>query len=234
MNRIDALFTRLRTRSRRALMPFVTAGDPDLPTTAVLIHELVRRGAHLIEVGIPYSDPIADGPVIAASYHRALERGVKIGAHLPDACAPSAPRGRRGSTTRRWSRWSRTRSSTGSGVERYLNDAATAGLDGLIVPDLPVEESRALMEKATAAQPQADPAHHPDHAPRARRRDRPPDDRVHLLRLGRRHHRRAQEPAARSGRTSPGCGPRPTCRSASASASAPPSRSANSRRSPTA
>src|SRR6516165_10241194 len=81
MNRIDALFSRLRGEKRRALMPFVTAGDPELSTTAMLIGELVNRGAHLIEVGIPYSDPIADGPVIAASYHRALERGIKV-AHI--------------------------------------------------------------------------------------------------------------------------------------------------------
>ena len=78
MNRIDTLFSRLRTENRRALMPFVTAGDPDLATTALLITELVNRGAHLVEVGIPYSDPVADGPVITASYHRALERGVKV------------------------------------------------------------------------------------------------------------------------------------------------------------
>src|SRR5689334_11136090 len=77
MNRIDTLFARLRSENRRALMPFITAGDPDLPTSAALITELVERGAHLIEVGIPYSDPIADGPVIAASYHRALEKGVR-------------------------------------------------------------------------------------------------------------------------------------------------------------
>ena len=81
MNRIDTLFSRLRNEKRRASMPFVTAGDPDLATTAMLITELVNRGAHLVEVGIPYSDPIADGPVIAASYHRALERGVKV-AHI--------------------------------------------------------------------------------------------------------------------------------------------------------
>src|SRR5271169_768876 len=78
MNRIDALFSRLRAQNQRALMPFVTAGDPDLATTAMLITELIHGGAHLIEVGIPYSDPIADGPVIAASYHRALEHGVKV------------------------------------------------------------------------------------------------------------------------------------------------------------
>src|SRR3954454_23080836 len=78
MNRIDALFDRLRGEGRRALMPFITAGDPDLPTTAALITEMVARGAHMFEVGIPYSDPIADGPVISASYHRALTRGVKL------------------------------------------------------------------------------------------------------------------------------------------------------------
>src|SRR5277367_4079219 len=79
MNRIDTLFSKLRSEKRPALMPFVTAGDPDLATTALLIAELVRSGAHMLEIGIPYSDPIADGPVIAASYHRALENGVKVG-----------------------------------------------------------------------------------------------------------------------------------------------------------
>ena len=81
MNRIDTLFSKLRNEKRPALMPFVTAGDPDLATTALLISELVASGAHLLEIGIPYSDPIADGPVIAASYHRALEGGVKV-AHI--------------------------------------------------------------------------------------------------------------------------------------------------------
>ena len=81
MNRIDTLFSRLKNEQRRALMPFVTAGDPDLATTALLITELFSAGRDLVEVGIPYSDPIADGPVIAASYHRALERGVKV-AHI--------------------------------------------------------------------------------------------------------------------------------------------------------
>src|SRR5438045_6169267 len=78
MNRIDSLFARLRNEGRRALMPFITAGDPDLATTAALITELVARGAHMVEVGVPYSDPIADGPVIAASYTRALRKGVKL------------------------------------------------------------------------------------------------------------------------------------------------------------
>jgi tryptophan synthase alpha chain len=148
MNRIDSLFARLRAEGRRALMPFVTAGDPDLPTTAALITELVARGAHLVEVGIPYSDPIADGPVIAASYHRALESGVKL-SHIFQTI-----------------RTLRAETSSGSltaaplvamvsyaiiyrlGVDRFLEEAATSGFDGLIVPDLPVEESESLCRMA--------------------------------------------------------------------------------------
>jgi tryptophan synthase alpha chain len=148
MNRIDSLFSRLRGEKRRALMPFVTAGDPDLSTTAMLINELVSRGSHLIEVGIPYSDPIADGPVIAASYHRALENGVKV-AHIFQTLRTLRAEGSaRFNDTPMVSMVSYAIIHR-IGAERYLNDAATAGLDGLIVPDLPVEESAALMEKAT-------------------------------------------------------------------------------------
>lgn len=150
MNRIDTLFHRLKSEGRRALMPFITAGDPDLPTTAALITELVARGAHMVEIGIPYSDPIADGPVIAASYHRALESGVKL-AHIfqtirtlraetvaaPLTAAPLV-------TMVSYSIIYR------QGVDRYLREAVTAGIDGLIVPDLPVEESEGLCRKATA------------------------------------------------------------------------------------
>ena len=72
MSKIDQLFSRLRREKRKALMPFVTAGDPDLAFTADVVKEMVGRGCHLFEIGIPYSDPIADGPVIQASYTRAL------------------------------------------------------------------------------------------------------------------------------------------------------------------
>jgi tryptophan synthase alpha chain len=115
-----------------------------------LITELVARGAHLVEVGIPYSDPIADGPVIAASYHRALQRGVKLHdifqtvrtlraekAEGPLAATPLVSMVSYAIIHRQ-------------GVDRYLREAATAGFDGLIVPDLPVEESEGLCRKATA------------------------------------------------------------------------------------
>jgi tryptophan synthase alpha chain len=145
MNRIDALFARLRRESRRALMPFVTAGDPDLGTTAALIDELLgRAGAHMVEIGIPYSDPIADGPVIAASYTRALRKGIKLSlifemirrhradhAEGPQADAPLVTMISYAIVHRH-------------GVDRYLAEAVEAGVDGLIVPDLPVEEAEGV------------------------------------------------------------------------------------------
>src|SRR6516162_7560437 len=77
-NPIDDLFRRLRLSREKAFMPFLSAGDPDIATTARLIRELDTLGVHLIEIGFPFSDPIADGPVIQASYTRALEHGLKI------------------------------------------------------------------------------------------------------------------------------------------------------------
>jgi tryptophan synthase alpha chain len=148
MNRIDALFSRLKHERRRALMPFVTAGDPDLATSALLIHELVQRGADLVEVGIPYSDPIADGPVIAASYHRALEHGVRV-AHVFQTLRTLRAEGSARLNEMPLVSMVSYAIIHRLGVERYLNEAATAGLDGLIVPDLPVEESASLMNKAT-------------------------------------------------------------------------------------
>jgi tryptophan synthase alpha chain len=151
MNRIDALFNRLRSEGRRALMPFLTAGDPDLPTTAALVTEVLDRGAHMVEIGIPYSDPIADGPVIAASYHRALQKGVKHdhifqtlhtlraeASNRPMAVAPVV-------TMVSYAIIHRT------GADNYLREAVGAGVDGLIVPDLPVEESEGLLRQATGS-----------------------------------------------------------------------------------
>ena len=150
MNRIDALFARLGREGRPALMPFVTAGDPDLATTADLVSEIIRRGADMVEVGIPYSDPIADGPVIAASYTRALLGGIRL-SHILE--------------TFRTLRAEDLDGPTGAtpivamvsyaiihrqGVDRFLREAVTAGFDGLIVPDLPVEESEPLCRLATA------------------------------------------------------------------------------------
>jgi len=138
MDRIEQLFAKLRAENRKALMPFVTAGDPDLAFTAAVLQELVRRGASMCEVGVPYSDPIADGPVIQASYTRALDKGVKLrdilamlGDTAPKLAAPVVTMVSYAIVYRH-------------GVEKYCDEVRAAGVAGLIVPDLPVEESPQL------------------------------------------------------------------------------------------
>ncbi|HEV3121388.1 MAG TPA: tryptophan synthase subunit alpha [Isosphaeraceae bacterium] len=151
MNRIDALFSDLKRAGKRGLMPFITAGDPDLATTRALLTELLRQGAHMVEIGIPYSDPIADGPVISASYTRALQKGIRLEQIFAEvrswrqetaatayAKAPLVSMVSYSIVHRR-------------GPEGYLREAAQAGFDGLIVPDLPVEESEALARLVQAA-----------------------------------------------------------------------------------
>lgn len=78
MNRIDKKFEELKRKKEPAFIPFITAGDPDIETTEDLILAFEKKGADIIELGVPFSDPIADGPVIQASYHRALGKGVKV------------------------------------------------------------------------------------------------------------------------------------------------------------
>ncbi len=138
MNAIDKLFTDLRAAKRKALMPFVTAGDPDVAFTAAVLKELIARGASLCEVGVPYSDPIADGPVIQASYTRALDKGVKLadilrmlGETAPKLAAPIVTMVSYAIVYRH-------------GAEKYCDEVLQAGVAGLIVPDLPVEESPQL------------------------------------------------------------------------------------------
>jgi len=140
MSAIDDLFTDLRKTGRKAFMPFVTAGDPDLRFTAELIRVLVERGSSMCEVGVPYSDPIADGPVIQASYTRALDKHIKLGDVLgalgrltPELSAPVVTMLSYAIVYRR-------------GPEAYAREAKGAGLAGLIVPDLPVEEAGPLAE----------------------------------------------------------------------------------------
>jgi tryptophan synthase alpha chain len=137
---LDALFAELRRVGRTAFMPFVTAGDPDLDFTAAVLGELAARGSNLFELGIPYSDPIADGPVIQASYTRALGHGVKLADVFkmlrrvaPSLSAPVVTMVSYAIVYRR-------------GLERYVCEAQAAGAAGLIVPDLPVEESAPLAE----------------------------------------------------------------------------------------
>ena len=144
MNAIDTLFRELRAAKRKAFIPFVTAGDPDLGTTTRLVTEVSRRGASLIEIGFPYSDPIADGSVIQASYTRALARGVKIDDIF--------------SAARSWSACGVPLVAMVSyslvhhrGPERFVAQAKAAGFSGTVVPDLPVDEADTLAKIAADA-----------------------------------------------------------------------------------
>lgn len=140
MSAIDQLFQRLRASNRKALMPFVTAGDPDLAMTAEVIRRLARRGASLFELGLPYSDPVADGPVIQESFTRALDKKIKL-SHIFDmakgvTAEVSAPIVTMGSYSIVYRH----------GLEAYVRDARRSGIAGAIVPDLPAEESGPLAD----------------------------------------------------------------------------------------
>ncbi|MBN2578028.1 MAG: tryptophan synthase subunit alpha [Pirellulales bacterium] len=145
MSSIDLLFQRLRTAGKKAFMPFITAGDPDLDFTEAVIGELAGRGCDLFELGIPYSDPIADGPVIQASYNRALEKKIKLADILErigkitggTGCQPVLPAPPI-VTMASYAVVYR------HGLEKYVADAQAAGAAGAIVPDLPVEEAAPL------------------------------------------------------------------------------------------
>jgi tryptophan synthase alpha chain len=147
MNPIDALFQRLRHERRKAFMPFVTAGDPNIAGTVQLIDELSRRGAHLIEIGFPYSDPIADGPVVQASYTRALERGLRLDDVF--ACSRQAAdllhRAGRPTPLVGMVSYSIVHR---RGAESFVRQATESGFSGAIVPDLPADEASSLAKLA--------------------------------------------------------------------------------------
>ena len=141
MSAIDDLFKKLKAENKKAFMPFVTAGDPDLQTTTALLKTLDAAGCHLVELGIPYSDPIADGPVIQASYTRALDNGSKL-ANIFEMAKQLAPE------------LSMPMVSMVSyaiiyrlGLDEYLDQAIAAGIAGAIVPDMPVDESATFAAK---------------------------------------------------------------------------------------
>ena len=138
MSAIDDLFRDLRAAGRKAFMPFVTVGDPDLAFTAQVLAELMRRGANLCELGIPYSDPIADGPVIQASYTRALAHKIKL-AQIFDCVRQAKPRLPAPVIT-----MVSYAIVLRHGPAHYVRDAKGAGVAGMIVPDLPTDESDEL------------------------------------------------------------------------------------------
>ncbi|MBC7972904.1 MAG: tryptophan synthase subunit alpha [Verrucomicrobia bacterium] len=143
MTSISQRFETLRDHARCALIPFITAGDPDLETTAAALQLLDRSGADLIELGVPYSDPLADGPVIQAAATRALQRGTRLDQVL-ELVRSVSPTLRSPIIL-----FTYYNPILNRGIETYLQQISAAGVRGLVVPDLPLEEASTLLKPAT-------------------------------------------------------------------------------------
>lgn len=139
MSRIQAVFDELRARGERALVPFVTAGDPDLETTEHLVPAMADAGADLIELGVPFSDPIADGPKIQRASQRALDGGTTLRRVLE-----SVRRIRERTDVPLIAMGYANPYYAMGGAAGFAAAAAAVGLDGVICPDLPPEEGADL------------------------------------------------------------------------------------------
>lgn len=144
MTSVSQCFEHLRDHARCALIPFITAGDPNLETTAEALQILDRSGADLIELGVPYSDPLADGPVIQAAATRALQRGTRLDDVL-EMVRRVAPTLRSPLIL-----FTYYNPILNRGIDRFLQEIAEAGVKGLVVPDLPLEEANSLLQPAIA------------------------------------------------------------------------------------
>ena len=136
MNRIDTTFTALKANKKTALIPFITAGDPALDATLPTMHALAKAGADVIELGVPFSDPMADGPVIQRSSERALAKGMTMRKVLAivaefrtiNNATPVVLMGYANPIE-------------AMGRDKFVDAAATAGVDGVLVVDYPPEEA---------------------------------------------------------------------------------------------
>ena len=146
MSRIAQRFTELKAQHRAAFVPFITAGDPDLETSRAILNAMPGAGADLIELGMPFSDPMADGPAVQASSQRALKAGATMARTLDmvrdfrtrDSKTPIVLMGYYNPVH-------------AIGAEKFVKEVAAAGADGLIIVDLPPEEDAVLQTPAKAA-----------------------------------------------------------------------------------
>jgi len=145
MSRLDGAFARIRSEGRPGLITYTTAGDPDLPRSAEILRALDRAGADVLEVGVPFSDPLADGPVI----QRATERALAAGGSLRAALAMIADL--RARIAAPIVIFSYANPLLRLGVREFARRAADAGVDGVLALDLPIEEAGEFRETLAAS-----------------------------------------------------------------------------------
>ena len=146
MSRIDTAFAKLRADGRKAFVSYIMGGDPDYDTSLALMKGLPEAGVDIIELGVPFTDPMADGPTIQAAGQRALAGGQTL-----DKTLAMVRAFRQGDDTTPIVLMGYYNPIYNRGVERFLQDAVSAGVDGLIVVDLPPEEDDELCIPAQAA-----------------------------------------------------------------------------------
>ncbi|AZK49050.1 tryptophan synthase subunit alpha [Paenibacillus lentus] len=146
MNDLDLTFERLRAEGKTALMPFITVGDPDPETTVEILVALQDAGADIVELGVPYSDPLADGPVIQRASERALVRQITI-----KTCLDTARKAKDRGVTMPFVLFTYYNPALQLGLENFFAMLQEAEISGLIIPDLPFEESAEVLALADAA-----------------------------------------------------------------------------------
>ncbi|MNW32639.1 Tryptophan synthase alpha chain [compost metagenome] len=143
LNLLDQTFETLKAEGKTALMPFITMGDPDPETTVEILLQLERAGADIVELGVPYSDPLADGPVIQRASERALVRQITI-----PKCLEIAQAARERGVKLPYVLFTYYNPVLQLGLESFFELVYDAGISGLIIPDLPYEESQEVLHLA--------------------------------------------------------------------------------------
>jgi tryptophan synthase alpha chain len=142
MNRIEAKFKELKRSRRKAFIAYITAGDPNLAATLNLVRTLETAGVDILELGIPFSDPLADGPVIQAASKRALDKGATLRKIF------TVVRKARAGTNMPIAFMTYYNPVLRYGLDAFIRDCSTSGVDGVIIPDLPFEEAASLVKTA--------------------------------------------------------------------------------------
>ncbi|MGO4731607.1 tryptophan synthase subunit alpha [Paenibacillus sp. 2KB_22] len=146
MNLMDQTFQQLKQQNRTALIPFLTVGDPDVDTTIDIIKELEQAGADILELGVPYSDPLADGPVIQRASERALKSQITIRTVME-----TAAKARNAGVKLPFVLFTYYNPVLQTGLDVFFEELVKHDISGMIIPDLPIEEAEEMRQRANRA-----------------------------------------------------------------------------------